>query len=311
MPDLPLTIAIFGHGQWDALRDGTVKPKGIAPDISTPADVYERMVRDLKYDVAEIATTTFLCARSFGIPITAIPVFSNRDVTMSPIVYNVNSGIKKPRDLEGKRVGLRAWTVTNNTQARALLKSEFGVDTDTIKWVVTEGAHVAQYQNPPNVAFAPEGRTLEELLKAGEIDAGIQLRGQPEGDIRPLLTEEEANEAGLGFFRRTGIYPIGHVQTIKDETLRANPWIAAELFHAFKASKDLYLAGLDERKDKNARDRQAIRNRELIGGDPFPFGVEKNRKALDFMVQMNVEQKIIPQPFDVDSLFAPGTLHLE
>ncbi len=311
MPDLPLTIAIFAHGQWDALRDGTVKPKGIAPECSTPSDVYERMVRDLKYDVAEIASTTFLCARSFDIPITAIPVFSNRDVTMSPIVYNVKSGIKDPKDLEGKRVGLRAWTVTNNTQARALLSSEFGVDTNKVNWVVTEHAHVLQYEEPANVEFAPEGKTLEELLQVGEIDAGIQLRVQLEGDIRPLLTEDEANEVGLNFYRRTGIYPIGHIQTIKDETLKAHPWIAAELFHAFKASRDIYLAGLDGRKDKNARDRQAIRNREITGGDPFPFGLAKNRKALEFMIQMNVDQKIIPEPFDVDSLFAPGTLDLE
>jgi 4,5-dihydroxyphthalate decarboxylase len=305
-----MTVAVFNHGQWDALRDGTVKPEGIAPECSTPADVYERMVRDLKYDVAEIAMTTFLCARSFNIPISAIPVFSNRDVTMSPIVYNTKSGIKAPKDLEGKRVGLRAYTVTNNTQARYLLRTEFGVDTDKVTWVVTEGAHVLQYKEPPNVERAPEGKTLEEMLKAGEIDAGIQLRGPFEGDIEPLLTEEEANQVGLGFFKKTGIYPIGHVMTIKDETARAHPWAAAAMFQAFKESKEIYLAGLDKRDPPSSRDLQSKRNREIVGGDPLPFGVERNRKALEAMVKINVDQRVIPAPFEVDSLFAAGTLDL-
>jgi 4,5-dihydroxyphthalate decarboxylase len=311
MEALPITIAVFNHGQWEALIDGRVKPRGTNPQVTTPPDVYRRMVRNLEYDVAEIAFTTFLAAKSFGIPISAIPVFSNRDLTMSPIVYNVKSGIKEPRDLEGKRVGLRAYTVTNNTQARALLKSEFGVDTNKVTWVVTEDAHVAQYQNPPNVEFAPEGKTLEDMLLAGEIDAGMQLRSRPEGDIRLLLTEEEANEVGLRFYRRTGVYPIGHIMTIKDETLHAQPWLAEAMFRAFTESKELYLRGLDTRSELGPRDRQSLRNREIVGGDPLPFGLKQNRKALEAMIQIDYDQKIIPEPFEVDSLFAPSSRDLE
>lgn len=311
MDATPITIAVFNHGQWEALIDGRVKPAGTNPRVTTPADVYRRMVRDLAYDVAEIATTTFVAARSFDIPISAIPVFSNRDLTMSPIVYNVNSGIKGPKDLEGKRVGLRAYTVTNNSQARALLKSEFGVDTNKITWVVTEDAHVAQYRNPPNVEFAPEGKTLEDMLQDGEIDAGIQLRSRPEGDIRLLFTEEEADEVGLGFYRRTGVYPIGHIMTIKDDTLKAHPWLAGAMFRAFTESKELYLKGLDSRSELGSRDRQSLHNREIVGGDPLPFGVNRNRMALESMVQIAYDQKIIPTPLDVDALFAPGALGLE
>jgi 4,5-dihydroxyphthalate decarboxylase len=310
--DLPISVAIFNHGQWEALSDGRVKPKGTNPTVTHPGDVYRQMVRNLAYDVAEIAMTTFLAAKSFNIPISAIPVFSNRDVTMSGMVYNAKSGIKEPKDLEGKRVGLRAYTVTNNTQARYLLRTEFGVDTDKITWVVTEDAHVAQYKEPPNVVYAPEGRKLEDMLKAGEIDAGIQLSVPIEGDIKQLLTEEEANEVGLKFFKRTGIYPIGHIMTIRNDTLEAYPWLPKAMFDAFAESKHIYLDSLASRPNPNNRDRQSLRNRELLGGkDPLPFGLKENRKHMEAMIKMDVDQKIIPASVPVDSLFAPNSLDLE
>ena len=223
---LHLTIATFNHGQWDALKDGRVTPDGIELEHIQVASPYRPMVRELAFDIAEVALSTFACAKSFDIPITGIPIFSNRDVTMSPIVYNVRSGIKSPADLEGKRVGLRSFTVTNNTQCRALLQYEFGIDTKKVQWVVTEDAHVAQYKEPSHVSYAPEGRKLEDMLVAGEIDVGIQLAIEPGGDIQPLLTEDEANEVGLRYFRRTGVYPIGHVMTIKDDVLAAHPEVA-------------------------------------------------------------------------------------
>ena len=307
--DLRLSIAVLNHGQWDALKDGRVTPDGIELEHIevAPSAGYRRMVRGLEFDICEVAITTYLCAKSFDIPITAIPVFSNRDLTMSEIVVNTTSGIERPKDLEGKRVGMRSYTVTNNTQARALLRSEFGVDTDSVRWVVTEDAHVAQYKEPPNVEYAPEGRTLEEMLEAGEIDAGIQLRSKPEGDIRLLLTQEERDATALSFYGRTGVYPIGHLITVKDEVLDANPWVAAALFAAFSASKDRYVAGLDGLESPGARDLQSIRNREIVGGDPLPFGLARNRKAMEGMVAMDVDQKIIPEAMDIDGLFAAGT----
>ncbi len=308
---LHLTIATFNHGQWDALKDGRVTPDGIELEHIQVASPYRPMVRELAYDIAEVALTTFACAKSFDIPITGIPIFSNRDVTMSPIVYNVRSGIKSPADLEGKRVGLRSFTVTNNTQCRALLQYEFGIDTKKVQWVVTEDAHVAQYKEPSHVSYAPEGRKLEDMLVAGEIDAGIQLSIEPEGDIQPLLTEDEANEAGLRYFRRTGVYPIGHVMTIKDDVLAAHPEVATAMFRAFAASKDVYLGEVDSRDPQTGRDKQVIRNRELVGGDPFPMGLAKNRQAMEAMLQMYIDQQVIPGPMDVDSLFAANTRELE
>ena len=310
MPDLPLTISIFNHGQWDALRNGDVKAEGITLEHVDRGSPYRPMVRELAFDIAEVALTTYVCAKSFDIPITAIPIFSNRDVTMTPVVYNVRSGIKKPKDLEGKRVGLRSYTVTNNTQCRGLLAYEYGVDPSLVTWVVTDDAHVAQYKDPENVEYAPTGASLEEMLIAGEIDAGIQLRSEIGGDIQYLVSEEEGDETGIKFFRDTGIYPIGHVMTIRDDVLAQHPEVGPAMFRAFVESKDRYMARLDSKADVSKRDVQAMRNRDLYGGDPFPMGLAENRKSFEGMIKMYVEQRIIPAPIAVDSLFAANTLDL-
>ena len=305
MADARLSIAVFPHGQWDALRDGRVRPEGVALDHAqaSPA-TYRRMVRDLAFDVAEVALTTFVAARWHGVPITGIPVFSNRDVTMSSIAVNARAGIAAPKDLEGKRVGLRSYTVTNTTQCRALLRSEFGVDTDSIRYAVSEDAHVAQYVSPPNVAQIPEGASLEAMLAEGGLDAGLQLAVEPGGGVRLLFSEEELDAIGLGYFRRTGVYPIGHVMAIKDDVLRERPWVAEVMFRAFCASKDLYVAALPALANPGRRDLQALRNRDLVGGDPFPMGLAANRTAMEAMLAMYVDQRIIPAPLEVDALFA-------
>ena len=266
------------------------------------------MVRELAFDVAEIALTTYVCAKSFDIPITAIPIFSNRDVTMTPVVYNTRSGIQQPKDLEGKRVGIRSYTVTNNTQCRGLLSYGYGVETSKVRWVVSDDAHVAQYRDPENVEYAPNGQRLEDMLAAGDIDAGVQLRAEVGGDLQYLIDEDQGDEIGLKFFRETGVYPIGHVMTVNDEVLEQHPWVGRSLFQAFVESKDRYLEGLDKRAEVSRRDAQAIRNREIVGGDPFPMGLALNRKSMEGMLDMYVEQKIIPASTTVDSLFAADFL---
>jgi len=310
---LELTIALLSHGQTDALRDGRVKPRGIALqhiEVNPPPMIYRRMVRTLEFDVAEVATTTFLCAKSFGKPISAIPVFSNRDLTLTPIVCATSSGIEEPKDLEGKRVGMRSYTETNTTQTRALLRSEFGLDTDRVNWVIVEDAHVAEYEPPPNVEMI-DGADLAEMLKSGGIDALMAPRLEPGDSQKLLLSQEQAEEATLGFYRRTGVYPIGHVQVVKDDVVAANPWVVGELFQAFKESKLIYLNEVYKKSKPNARDEQVMRNRELIGGDPLPYGVSRNRAALEAAVQMNLDQHVIPVRLDVDGLFAAGSLELE
>jgi 4,5-dihydroxyphthalate decarboxylase len=308
-----LSIALLTHGQTDALRDGRVQPRGIALrhiEVNPPPMIYRRMVRNLEFDVAEVAMTTFLCAKALGKPISALPVFSNRDLTLTPIVCAAGSGIDKPKDLEGRRVGMRSYTETNSTQTRALLRLEGDVDTDRVKWVIVEDAHVAEYEAPANVEMI-EGADPTAMLQSGDLDALMAPRIGPGAGQKLLLTEAQAEEIAVGYWRRTGVYPIGHIMVMKDETLQANPWIVGALFQAFKESKLIYLNELHKRSELNARDRQVIRNRDIIGSDPLPYGISKNRAALDAAVDMNLGQHIMRDALDVDSLFAAGSLELE
>jgi 4,5-dihydroxyphthalate decarboxylase len=74
--------------------------------------------RTLEFDVCEMAITTYLTAKAHDKQFTALPVFVLRQFHHSPIVYNVKSGVQSPKDLEGKKVGVRAYTVTTGVWTR-------------------------------------------------------------------------------------------------------------------------------------------------------------------------------------------------
>ena len=153
---LKTAIATYPHTQ--GLKDGTVT----APDIEfehveiTPIiAAFRRMCRRLEFDVAEMAITTYLTAKAYHKPFTALPVFVVRQFHHSPIVYNVKSGVASPKDLEGKKVGVRAYTVTTGVWARGILATEYGVDLSKVTWVLADEEHVEEYHKhyPANVVY--------------------------------------------------------------------------------------------------------------------------------------------------------------
>ena len=284
-------------------------------DAIVPA--MRRMVRGLEFDICEMAFTTYLCAKAYGKPITAIPVFLTRNFHHWAIFYNVKSGIKKPKDLEGRTVGVnRGYTVTTGLWARGILQSEYGVDLRKITWAPTDDEHVAEYKAPANVDLSYRGRPLAELLVSGEIAAAVgDVRvNSPDGqtDVQPLIPD--ARNAGFAYFRKTGVYPINHGLVVKDSLLKANPGLGKELFDAFRAAKKIYMARLDAGENLSAADETVLALKQVVG-DPFPLGVSDpqglNRKALETMIGFAVDQQVIPKKFSVEELFAPGTLDLQ
>jgi 4,5-dihydroxyphthalate decarboxylase len=217
--------------------------------------------------------------------------------------------VKQPKDLEGRTVAVnRGYTVTTGLWARGILQSEYGVDLKKITWAPTDDEHVAEYKAPANVDYSYRGKPISELLLSGAVPAAVGDVRVNSPDIQPLIPE--ARNAGYAYFRKTGVYPINHGMVIKDSTLKENPEIARELFHAFKAAKNVYLAHLAAGQNLSPADETAIALKQVVG-DPFPFGVAANRKALETIVQFAAEQQVIPKKFTMNELFAPNALELQ
>lgn len=308
----PVKIAIGNYGLTKPLKEGRVQSDRLTLEhvqVDPIVAAMRRMVRGLEFDVCEMAFTTYLCARAVGKPITAIPVFLTRNFHHWAVFYNVKSGIREPKDLEGRTVGVnRGYTVTTGLWARGILQTEYGVDLSKVTWAPTGDEHVAEYQAPPNVDDSFRGNAIADLLLSGRLDAAVGDVRVESPDIRPLIPD--ARQAGFAYFRKTGIYPINHGVVIKDAILDAEPWVAEELFNAFTAAKKPYLARLEAGRDLSPADETAVALKSVVGNDPFPFGVNANRKALDAIVRFAVDQRVIPKPVSPEELFAPGTLTL-
>ena len=306
-----LKTAIGDYGITRPLKSGEVSTGPIELEhikVEPIIAAMRRMVRGLEFDVCEMAFTTYLSARAVGKPITAIPVFVTRNFHHRAVFYNVKSGIKTPKDLEGRTVGVnRGYTVTTGLWVRGILQHEYGVDLDKITWAATDDEHVAEFKLPANANYSLRGRSIVELLESGEIAAAVGDIRSDSPDIKPLIAD--ARDAGYASFRKTGVYPLNHSVVIKNAVLEAQPRVAPELFNAFSASKKSFLRRLDAGKDLAPADEAQVALKKVVG-DPFPFGLEANRKALEAIVQYAVEQRVIPKKVSVEELFAANTLAL-
>jgi 4,5-dihydroxyphthalate decarboxylase len=304
-----LKTALVRRGHTQPLIDGTVTPRTFEfdfEDVPIIIKAFRRMVRGLEFDICEMAMTTYLCARAHGKPFTAIPVFPMRAFHHGAIVYNTKVGIHGPKDLEGRKVGVnRGFTVTTGLWARSILQHEYGVDLTRVTWVLSGDEHVAEYRPPANVVPIEPGKTMEELLIAGEIVAAIGVQVESP-DVKPLIPN--AREAGFEALRQRGHYPINHTVVVKNSLLDAHQDLAPDLFDAFARAKRIYIQDLREgRVDAASSTDQVFRRVMDITGDPLPYGVDANRQALQAIVQHSVEQGILPGPVAIEELFPANT----
>jgi 4,5-dihydroxyphthalate decarboxylase len=214
MQPLTLKTAIATYGHTRALKDGSVAPLNISLDhveVSPIIAAFRRMVRGLEFDVSEMAISTYLCAKANNKAFTAIPVFPLRAFHHGGILANTKL-VKQPKDLAGKKVGVRAYTVTGGLWVRGFLQNDYGVDMSRVTWVVVDEEHVQEYQLPRNVQKAPEGKDLKEMLIAGELAAAIGVGAVDHPDVAPLIPD--AREVGIQYFKRKGVYPINHTLVI-------------------------------------------------------------------------------------------------
>ena len=294
-----------------AIKDGTLKVPGVQlefVEIDPVHSGFGAMADRQEFDVSEMAITTYILARSFDKPITGLPVVVSRNFHHRRTLYNVKSGIREPKDLEGRRVGVRSYTVTTVLWARGVLQHEYGVDLDKIRWVVFEGAHVKAYQNPPNVEMAPPGKKIAQMLLDGELDAAIGAEGAADSPhVKQLIPN--AVEAEIAWFKKHGVYPINHILTVTNDLVAANPGILERLFAAFEEAKQAYLRHLEGPGPFSSADQDMIRLKGIVG-DPLPYGVGPNRRAIEMAAQLAYEQHVVPKVYTVEELFRPEVLSL-
>jgi 4,5-dihydroxyphthalate decarboxylase len=308
---LKTAIATYPHTK--ALKDGSVTAPGLrfeSIEVSPIVAAFRRMCRGLEFDVSEMAMTTYLTARAYHKPFTALPVFVLRQFHHSPIVYHVKSGVTSPKDLEGKKVGVRAYTVTTGVWARGILATEYGVDLSKVTWVLNDEEHVAEYHKayPANVIYQA-GANLGAMVASGELAAAIGVGRVDSPDVKPLIPN--AREAEAAWYGKTGIYPINHTVVVKDALLQADPTLAPRLFGAFKEAKGAFLRRLSSGAELSSDEQTLAQRRGLVGDDPLPYGLARNRKAIEAVIQFAHDQKILPRLVSPEEMFARSTLDLE
>jgi len=313
MTRLRLKTVFRPLGHTEALKEGRVKPEGFEieyQEIPVLIQAFRRMVRASEFDVCELAFTTYLCAKSYGKPFTAIPVFPARVFHHGAILYNTKAGIHHPKDLEGKKVGVhRGYTVTTGVWARSILQHEYGVDLKKITWLLSGDEHVEEFRPPANVVPIEKGKTLEEMLASCEIHAAVNIElSHP--DVKSLIANSA--EAGFEALRTRGHYPINHTVVVRNELLNAYPDLGPSLFNAFVEAKHPYVERLkmDRIATPSKTDQTYKRVLDITGSDPLPYGIEPNRAMIEAVMQYAAEQGILARPFTMKDLFAPGTLDL-
>jgi 4,5-dihydroxyphthalate decarboxylase len=303
------------------LTEGRVAIDGVRLnpiDVQPAIAAYRRMVRDVEFDICELAPTTYYIARAYGAPFKALPIFLTRRFHHLGFAVRPDSGIETPKDLEGKKVGVRAYSVTTGVWSRGIFADEFGMDSSKVTWVVDDEEHVRELKLPSNVVHAPEGKSLASMMASGEIqagftaNAGIGREGKPQPGWEAKQRVETTSyrelfpdglERSADLYRRTGIYPFHGLVVVREAILDRHPWIAGAIFRAFNTAKLNWLAKLTsgEAQDKESREYRDFS--AIVGDDPLPYGIEANRPTIEALIDYSLEQKLMPRRLSVDDLF--------
>ncbi len=292
------------YGHTSALKDGTITVPRIALDFIEVKPInraFKQMIADRAFDVSEMAIATYVQALALRKPFVLLPIVLMNRFHHGSIVRLTTSCIRDPRALEGKRVGVRAYSQTTGVWVRGILQHEYGVDLRTITWVVSQRGHLAEIDDPPNVVMAPAGSTLQQLLAEGEIDAWIGGRdADGVAGVEPLIAD--AARAEHRWFERTGLLPINHMLVIDRSIAEAAPWIAGDVVTVFTRAKERFYERL--RRDGPQSRAEAFQYELLQRNiDPLPSDPAALRRSLSTVIDFTAEQGLIRTPMTVDELF--------
>lgn len=316
---VPITLACGLYDRMQALYTGQVQPEGI--DLTFQIEDFPRKLFDSamalqQFDVCEMSSSDYITRVSAGqCPFYAIPVFPSKMFRHGMIAIHKRSGIRTPKDLEGRRVGVMRYTMTAAVWQRGHLQNDYGVDLSTIHWVEgsinSPGSHGVPTIVPPGTKFEvnDSGKSLSELLAAGKIDAtlGTHLPDSRFTSKDVVRLFPDFKEVEKAYYKRTGIFPIMHLIAIKRDVYEKHPFIAQSLYRAFCESKKAALVRM--------RNYSALRFMlpwmtaeldeldEVFGEDPWAYGLEEARTNLGTLMTYMVQQGMLNSTIPVEDLF--------
>ena len=323
MGSLHLTLACENYDRTRPLKDGVIKPEGIELNylVMSVEEIFWRMMKYEEFDVSELSMGAFLTAAARGRrPFIAIPVFPSRTFRHRCIFVNTGSGIQRPQDLRGKRMGVPEYGMTAAVWLRGLFQHEYGVPPEEIHWIQAGEENPGRkdrvdFELPAGVRLERRAdRTLNEMIDSGEIDAMMSPRMPTcflEGSPRIRRLFQNYKQVEMDYFKKTGLFPIMHVIVIKRSVYEREPWVAQTLYKAFGEAKDRCMRELYDTNilrvslPWTAAEYEDIR--ELMTADYWPYGLEANRANLETLHGYLYEQGLIKQRLNLEELFARET----
>jgi 4,5-dihydroxyphthalate decarboxylase len=317
-----VTLACGATDRTMPLILGDVRPAGI--DLTFlrmyPEEVFWRMTRHAEFDAAEMSLSSYLLRRSRGDDaVLAIPVFTSREFRHSCIWVRSDARIDAPQDLRGTRMGVPEYQMTAAVWIRGMLSDDYAVAPSELDWFSGGLYEPGREEKLPisipgvNITAIQAHQTLSDMLLEGELDAIMgprPPRGFPGHKVRRLF--EDFKPIEQAYFKRTGVFPIMHTVVIRRELLDREPWVARSLYDAFCEAKARATAQLSEAVVLAVTLPWLIAEVEstqaLMGEDYWPYGVERNRAALETLVRYSCEQGLAQRGVPIEELFAPSTL---
>ena len=335
MPRIKLSFISGVNERVAPLLDGTVQPEGVELLVtrSDPSETFWRQLKFQEFEISEMSLSSYLIAKSRGFDMIALPVFPSRRFMHTQLSYHVDSGVKQPGDLAGKRIGVGEYQQTAALWVRGILEHDFGVSQYKVHWYMERTEELSHggatgFTPPEGISFSrvPPDKSLASMLVANEIDAApvhrafqretniidrsTHLRAR-DGDwskVKPLFPDAAAE--GERFFKAHGYIPANHAYIIRGDIDRKYPWLAFNLYKAFVAAKEIAREKLAESIPSGLifGPQYLAATRKIFGADPFPYGVAANRPMLETIVDYSHEQGLTPAKLKLEDLFAPSTL---